>query len=171
MNNYKLKNRIQKIKRGFLIWKTLIVLLVNLWIDNLIFKIFQTKRDKKIKVQIKRARWFTNQLIELGSAFIKIGQLLSARPDLIPKTWVEELSKLQDQVPQFSYRKVEEIITKELGQKSSEIIQINNLPIGSASLAQVHKASLKNGKEVVFKVQRPNLKNLFIIDLNIMIKT
>ncbi len=168
MRNHKLKNRIQKIKRGFFIWKTLILLLVNLWLDSLIFKIFQTSRDKKNKVQIKRARWLTNQLIKLGSAFIKIGQLLSARPDLIPNTWIQELSKLQDQVPQFEYPKVEEIIKNELGQKFSEIKQINTLPIGSASLAQVHKATLQNGKKVVFKVQRPNLKNLFIIDLNIM---
>ncbi len=168
MSTHKLKNRIKKIKRGFLIWKILILLLVNLWLDNLIFKFFPTNRDKKNKVQIKRARWFTNQLIELGSAFIKIGQLLSARPDLIPNTWIQELSKLQDQVPQFSYTKVEEIIKKELGHKFSEINQITSNPIGSASLAQVHKATLKNGKEVVFKVQRPNLKNLFTIDLNIM---
>ena len=168
MSDYKLKNRLRKIKRGFLIWRILILLLVNLWLDNLIFKIFRTNRDKKNKVQIKRARWFTNKLIELGSAFIKIGQLLSARPDLIPNTWIQELSKLQDQVPQFSYTKVEEIIQKELGKKFLEINQITSIPIGSASLAQVHKATLKNGKEVVFKVQRPNLKNLFTIDLNIM---
>ncbi len=168
MSNYKLKNRIKKIKRGFLIWRILILLLVNLWIDHLKFKIFRTNKDKKNKVQIKRAKWFTDKLIELGSAFIKIGQLLSARPDLIPNTWIQELSKLQDQVPQFSYTKVEEIIRKELGHKFSEINQITSTPIGSASLAQVHKATLKNGREVVFKVQRPNLKNLFTIDLNIM---
>ena len=168
MSDYKLKNRLKKIKRGFLIWRILILLLVNLWLDNLIFKIFRTNRDKKNKVQIKRARWFTNKLIELGSAFIKIGQLLSARPDLIPNTWIQELSKLQDQVPQFSYTKVEEIIQKELGKKFLEIKQITSIPIGSASLAQVHRATLTNGKEVVFKVQRPNLKNLFKIDLNIM---
>ena len=168
MSNHKFLNRIQKLKRALLIWKTLILLLINLWLDNLIFKVFRTNRYKKNKVQIKRARWFTNQLIDLGSAFIKIGQLLSARPDLIPNTWIQELSKLQDQVPQFSYPTVEEIIKKELAQKFSEINQIDPLPIGSASLAQVHKATLKNGKEVVFKVQRPNLKNLFNIDLNIM---
>ena len=168
MINHKFKNRIKKINRGFLIWRILILLLVNLWLDNLKFKIFQTGKDKKNKVQIKRAKWFTNQLIELGSAFIKIGQLLSARPDLIPNTWIQELSKLQDQVPQFSYTKVEEIIKKELGHNFSEIKQISSTPIGSASLAQVHRATLRNGKEVVFKVQRPNLKNLFIIDLNIM---
>ena len=123
MRNYRFRNRIQKIKRGFFIWRTLILLLINLWLDNLIFKIFQPNRDKKNKVQIKRAKWFTNQLIELGSAFIKIGQLLSSRPDLIPNTWIQELSKLQDQVPQFSYAKVEEVIKKEFDTLKEAIIE------------------------------------------------
>ena len=160
--------RLKKLKRAFLIWITLISLLITLWIDNIIFTIFQTNNNEKSRVQIKRARWFTNQLIELGSAFIKIGQLLSARPDLIPNTWIQELSKLQDQVPNFSFEQVEETIKKELGSKSDEIDQIISEPVGSASLAQVHRATLKNGKKVVFKVQRPNLKELFIIDLGIM---
>ena len=157
-----------KFKRSLLIWKTLISLLINLWLDNIRFTIFQTKPNKKFKVQIKRARWFTNQLIKLGSAFIKIGQLLSARPDLIPNTWIQELSKLQDQVPNFSFEQVEEIIRKELGSKFDEIDHLIIDPVGSASLAQVHRATLKNSKQVVFKVQRPNLKELFIIDLGIM---
>ncbi len=159
---------LKKLKRAFLIWITLISLLTILWIDNIRFTIFQTKSNEKSRVQIKRARWFTNQLIKLGSAFIKIGQLLSARPDLIPNTWIQELSKLQDQVPNFSFAQVEETIKNELGSKFHEIDQIICNPVGSASLAQVHRATLKNGKKVVFKVQRPNLKELFIIDLGIM---
>ena len=160
--------RLKKLKRAFLIWITLISLLTILWIDNIRFTIFQTKSNEKSRIQIKRARWFTNQLIKLGSAFIKIGQLLSARPDLIPNTWIQELSKLQDQVPNFSFAQVEETIRDELGSKFNEIDQIICDPVGSASLAQVHRATLKNGKKVVFKVQRPNLKELFIIDLGIM---
>ena len=160
--------RLKKLKRAFLIWITLISLLTILWIDNIRFTIFQTKSNEKSRVQIKRARWFTNQLIKLGSAFIKIGQLLSARPDLIPNTWIQELSKLQDQVPNFSFAQVEETIRNELGSKFNEIDQIICDPVGSASLAQVHRATLKDGKKVVFKVQRPNLKELFIIDLGIM---
>ncbi len=160
--------RLKKLNRGFLIWKTLISLLINLWLDNIRFKIFQTKSNNKNKVQCKRARWFTNELIKLGSAFIKIGQLLSARPDLIPNTWIKELSKLQDQVPNFSFAQVEKTIREELGSNFNEIEQIICDPVGSASLAQVHRATLKDGKKVVFKVQRPNLKELFIIDLGIM---
>ena len=168
MSSQILHNHLKKLKRSFRIWKTLILLFVNLWLDNIRFKIFQTKSNKKRQVQIKRARWFTNQLIKLGSAFIKIGQLLSARPDLLPNTWIQELSKLQDQVPNFSFAQVEEIIREELGFKFNEIDQIICDPVGSASLAQVHRATLKDGKKVVFKVQRPNLKELFIIDLGIM---
>jgi len=168
MSFHILHYRLKKLKRAFLIWITLISLLINLWIDNIRFTIFQTKCNEKSSVQIKRARWFTNQLIKLGSAFIKIGQLLSARPDLIPNTWIQELSKLQDQVPNFSFAQVEEIIREELGSKFNVIDQIICDPVGSASLAQVHRATLKDGKKVVFKVQRPNLKELFIIDLGIM---
>ena len=115
MSYHILNYRFKKIKRASLIWITLITLLKNLWIDNIKFTIFQTKINEKTRVQIKRARWFTNQLIKLGSAFIKIGQLLSARPDLIPNTWIQELSKLQDQVPNFSFTQVEETIRNELG--------------------------------------------------------
>ena len=168
MSYHILHYRLKKLKRAFLIWITLISLLTILWIDNIRFTIFQTKSNEKSRVQIKRARWFTNQLIKLGSAFIKIGQLLSARPDLIPNTWIQELSKLQDQVPNFSFAQVEETIRDELGSKFNEIDQIICDPVGSASLAQVHRATLKDGKKVVFKVQRPNLKELFIIDLGIM---
>ena len=168
MSYHILHYRLKQLKRAFVIWTTLISLLINLWIDNIRFTIFQTKSNEKSRVQIKRARWFTNQLIKLGSAFIKIGQLLSARPDLIPNTWIQELSKLQDQVPNFSFTQVEETIRNELGSKFNEIDQIISDPVGSASLAQVHRATLKDGKKVVFKVQRPNLKELFIIDLGIM---
>jgi len=168
MSYHNIDFRLKKLRRGFLIWITLISLLINLWLDNIRFTIFQTHSTKKSRIQIKRAKWFTNQLIKLGSAFIKIGQLLSARPDLIPNTWIQELSKLQDQVPNFSFDQVEETIKEELGSKFYEINQIIRDPIGSASLAQVHRATLKDGKKVVFKVQRPNLKELFIIDLGIM---
>ena len=129
MSFHILHNRLKKLKRAFLIWITLISLLVNLWIDNTRFTIFQTNYNKKNKIQIKRAKWFTHQLIKLGSAFIKIGQLLSARPDLIPNTWIQELSKLQDRVPNFAFKQVEETIRKELGTKFGEIDQIISDPI------------------------------------------
>ena len=159
---------LKKVKRSFLIWKTLFLLILFLWLDNIFIKLISLNTNKKEAIQKSRAKWFTKELIKLGSAFIKIGQLLSARPDLIPKTWISELAMLQDEVPQFSFIEVEKIIKNELKDKYLQIQYIDPSPIGSASLAQVHKANLKNGKVVVFKVQRPNLKNLFIIDLSIM---
>tara|TARA_Y100001978_G_scaffold52816_1_gene47398 strand:- start:1749 stop:3416 length:1668 start_codon:yes stop_codon:yes gene_type:complete len=160
--------QLKKLKRSFLIWKTLFILLTSLWLDNLIFKFFVKSSERKENIQKERARWFTSELIKLGSAFIKIGQLLSARPDLIPKTWIKELSTLQDAVPQFSFEIVEKIIKDELNKNFEQIKYIDPSPIGSASLAQVHKAVLKNEKTVIFKVQRPNLQTLFKIDLDIM---
>ena len=159
---------IKRIKRSFLIWKTLFLLLINLWFDRLFSKLFMRDLNKQENIQRIRAKWFTGELIKLGSAFIKIGQLLSARPDLIPKTWINELSTLQDSVPQFPFETVENIIQTELQEKFKNIKNIERIPIGSASLAQVHKAVLVSDKRVVFKVQRPNLKILFNIDLDIM---
>ncbi len=163
-----LYNFIKRFKRSLLIWKTLLLLLIYLWFDNTFFKIFPNYSFKKIQVKKKRARWLTNELIILGSAFIKIGQLLSARPDLIPKEWITELTKLQDNVPQFSFSKVKSTIKEELKDNFSKIKYLETQPIGSASLAQVHRATLTNGKAVVFKVQRPYLRELFITDLDIM---
>ena len=168
MQNKNLYIFLKKVKRSLLIWKTLFLLLVFLWFDNLFLNLFSFDNCKRESFQKRRAKWLTNELIKLGSAFIKIGQLLSARPDLIPKTWISELTKLQDEVPQFSFEEVEKIIQNELKDKYFQIHEIDPIPIGSASLAQVHKGTLKNKKVVVFKVQRPNLKNLFIIDLAIM---
>ena len=71
MINHILNYRLKELKRAFLIWITLISLLINLWVDNIRFTIFQTQKNEKSRIQIKRARWFTNQLIKLGSAFIK----------------------------------------------------------------------------------------------------
>ncbi len=159
---------LNKFKRSLLIWKTLVLLFLFLWLDNLFCKLLSLKKEKIEAFQKRRAKWFTNELIKLGSAFIKIGQLLSARPDLIPKTWISELAMLQDEVPKFSFVEVEKIIKNELKDQYLQINYIDPSPIGSASLAQVHKANLKNSKVVVFKVQRPNLKNLFITDLSIM---
>ena len=136
----KLYFQLKKLKRSFLIWKTLFLLLIGLWFDNFIFKFFLKSSDQKINLQERRAKWFTKQLIKLGSAFIKIGQLLSARPDLIPKTWIKELTTLQDAVPPFSFTKAIQIIRKELDSKYENIDQIDSCPIGSASLAQVHRA-------------------------------
>jgi len=159
----------QKLGRALRIWKTLLILLFFLWFDSrkwTYLKGYKVKRREKR--QSLRAKWLTKELVELGSAFIKLGQLLSARADVIPSSWVHELTSLQDRVPPFEFEKVKEILLFELGSSNEKIISIDENPIGSASLAQVHKAKLINGKNVIFKVQRPEIEKFFRLDLDVM---
>ena len=114
------------------------------------------------------ARWLTGQFLQLGSAFIKLGQLLSARPDVLPAELVEELAHLQDRVPAFPFAVVQDLLEQELGERCAEIIDLESEPLGAASLAQVHRASLRSGRQVVLKVQRPGLERLFRLDLEVL---
>ena len=147
----------------------LLGLLFYLWFDSKKWTYLKgyttTKREKRTTA---RAKWITKELINLGSAFIKLGQLLSARADVIPSSWVNELTSLQDRVPPFAFEKVDEILTQQLGNSYNKIISIDKNPIGSASLAQVHKARLNNDKNVILKVQRPDIEKFFRLDLDVM---
>ena len=105
----------------------------------------------------------------LGPAFIKLGQVLSMRPDLIPKEYVKEFSRLQDHAPAFSFKHVEEIIETEFKKPLTEIFaSFSNEPIASASLGQVHRATLPNGELVAVKIQRPEIKKGLKQDLRIL---
>ena len=115
-----------------------------------------------------RAKWLTKELVNLGSAFIKLGQLLSARADVIPSAWVNELTSLQDRVPPFDFEEVQKILIKQLGNSYKKIKSIDEIPVGSASLAQVHKATLNDKNNVIFKVQRPDIEKFFRLDLDVM---
>ncbi len=116
-----------------------------------------------------RATQLTNLLVELGPAFVKAGQALSTRPDIIPVVLLEELSQLQDQLPGFDGDKAMELIEKDLEQKIDDIfLRIDKEPISAASLGQVHKATLKNGETVAVKVQRPGLREQITLDLYIV---
>jgi len=103
---------------------------------------------------------------ELGGSYVKLGQLLSLRPDLIPQEYCDEFKKLQDHVAPFPFVQVQKIIDHELG--SDVFDKIQEKPLGSASIAQVHKAKLKNDKWVVVKVQRPFVREDFETDIDIM---
>ncbi|HER63468.1 MAG TPA: AarF/ABC1/UbiB kinase family protein, partial [Desulfobacteraceae bacterium] len=106
---------------------------------------------------------------ELGPTFIKLGQLLSTRPDFIPPAYLDELAKLQDDVPPFSFAEVEEIFLDETGRKPSELFyRIEEEPVAAASIGQVHRATLKDGQDVVVKVQRPDIEQLIAVDLEIL---
>jgi ubiquinone biosynthesis protein len=109
-------------------------------------------------------------LEELGPTYIKLGQVLSTRPDLIPVEFIDELSKLQDSVPPFPFDEVEAILQRELGVPSAAVFDpIEVEPVASASIGQVHRARLKNGEAVAVKVQRPGIHALIEVDLEIML--
>jgi predicted unusual protein kinase regulating ubiquinone biosynthesis (AarF/ABC1/UbiB family) len=152
------------------IWAFVCTFLFGLWLDSKPWSypggMTEAKRAERRKQQ---AIWIRNTFLELGPTFIKLGQLFSTRADLFPSEYVEELSKLQDRVPAFSYEQVEAIIQQDLGKTIPELYRsFDPIPLAAASLGQVHKAQLHSGEEVVVKVQRPGLVKLFTIDLEIL---
>ena len=115
------------------------------------------------------ARWLVKNILELGPTFIKIGQALSTRADLIPLEYIEEFGQLQDRVPPFSSDLAIAVIEQELGKPISTLFaEFNATPLAAASLGQVHKARLHTGEDVVIKVQRPGLARLFNLDFEIL---
>ena len=107
---------------------------------------------------------------ELGPTYIKLGQILSTRPDLIPLEYIKELSKLQDHVPAFPFEEVCKVIESEFGRPRDEIFdQLEEEPLASASIGQVHRAILKDGEAVAVKFQRPGIQKIIEVDLEIML--
>ncbi|MGB1621964.1 MAG: ABC1 kinase family protein [Synechococcus sp.] len=155
--------------RALTIWRVVLQLLLLLWWDGQAWSYRHgASPEARADRQSRRARWLTGELLQLGSAFIKLGQLLSARPDILPAGWVEQLASLQDSVPPFSFDQVQSALEDELGQRCAEVVDLDPEPLGAASLAQVHRASLRSGRQVVLKVQRPGLEELFRLDLEVM---
>ena len=127
------------------------------------------KRREQIEKH-SRAERVRMAVEELGPTFIKLGQILSTRPDLVPLEYAEELSKLQDHVPPFSYDEVRTIIIKELGRTPEELFASFEVePLAAASIGQVHRARLTDGDEVVVKVQRPGIQKIVEVDLEILL--
>jgi ubiquinone biosynthesis protein len=105
-------------------------------------------------------------LESLGPTFIKLGQLLSTRSDLLPGPYLDALSRLQDKVEPFSFAEVEEIVSTELGVRLSKAFQeFESQPLAAASLGQVHRARMRDGRQVAVKVQRPNIRQVILDDL------
>jgi len=157
--------------RRFLdIWTFVWLLLYSQWLYGKPWSYKGGMTDAKRQVRRRtQAIWIRETLLDLGPTFIKVGQLFSTRADLFPTEYVEELSKLQDKVPAFSYEQARAIIEQDLGKPIQDLYRsFDPIPLAAASLGQVHRAQLHSGEEVVVKVQRPGLVKLFKIDLAIL---
>ena len=111
----------------------------------------------------------SKDLEKMGPTFVKLAQLLSTRADLLPPPYLEALARLQDDVEPFSFQEVEEIVTNELGVRLSKAFaHFEAQPVAAASLGQVHRAELRDGRETVVKVQRPGIREVVVKDLDIL---
>ena len=114
----------------------------------------------------ERAKAFRKKLVELGPAYVKLGQVLSTRPDLLPEAFIHELDHLQDDVGKIPFDDVEQTIQEEFGARVSKLFgSFEEEPLGTASLGQVHAATLRDGREVVVKVQRPGIREQLVDDI------
>lgn len=157
-------------RRRLDIWTFVLALLFKLWRNSKKWSYSGGFSDEKFSARRRiQAQWIRENLLELGPTFIKVGQLFSTRADIFPSEYVNELSKLQDRVPAFSYEQVTAIIEKDFNKPLSKLfLSFDPTPLAAASLGQVHKAQLASGEEVVVKIQRPGLPKLFTIDLAIL---
>lgn len=124
--------------------------------------------DKNVANKIWEVR-IRLALESLGPTFVKLGQMLATRPDLVPMSLIHELRKLQDDVPAFDFNAVERLVTTELGTDlAAAFLSVDMEPLAAASIAQVHRAQLATGEQVVLKVQRPNLDETIRTDLELL---
>jgi len=153
------------IRPWILIPRVIYILLTILFF--LIRLIFQGS-SKNENVQKELSKYLFNVITDLGPCFIKLGQALSTRPDLVRQDWLNELTNLQDNLPPFDHKIALQTIEMELGDSANNLFQeFPNKPIASASLGQVYKAKTNSNSFVAVKVQRPNLE--FIIKRDIVI--
>ena len=164
------RDNYSELARTIDIWRTVLKFSWMIWSDGKKWSYIGGKTEAKVKKRTrKRAIWLRESLLQLGPTFIKVGQLLSTRADILPTESVEELSKLQDEVPAFTATRAKQIIELDLGKPIDEMFAyFDPTPLAAASLGQVHKAQLHTGEEIVIKVQRPGLLKLFAIDLGIL---
>jgi hypothetical protein len=153
-------------------WTFVLLLRARLWLLDQKWSYGPAARAPEAFAAARGARaralgaWIRDSLLQLGPTFIKLGQLFSARADLFPAEFVEELSKLQDRVPAFPAEAAARIVERELGAPLAQLFaEFDPRPIAAASLGQVHLARLHSGERVAVKVQRPGLRRLFDIDL------
>ncbi len=147
-------------------------LLEMLKIDQYIevgLQMISKKREIRIE-RLTKPQGLRMAFEELGPTYIKLGQILSTRPDLIPMEFIQELSRLQDHVPAFSFDQVRKVINSEFGHSDEDVFDsLEETPLASASIGQVHRAVLKDGEAVAVKFQRPGIRKIIEVDLEIML--
>ncbi|MDA1196781.1 MAG: AarF/ABC1/UbiB kinase family protein [Nanoarchaeota archaeon] len=152
-------------------FKTIVGILIKEGFGYYLTKITPSALQPKgdLKIPLKPEERFRRTLEQLGPTFIKLGQILSLRPDLIPKQFVRELGNLQDDVPEFPYEEAKETIEKELKKPINTLFKtLSKKPIAAASISQVYKATLHDGNTVAVKVQRPGIQKQMKTDIEIM---
>jgi len=126
----------------------------------------QSESRKQLARTGEKADELASDLENLGPTFIKLGQLLSTRGDILPQPYLDALERLQDQIGPFPYEEVERIVSSELGARISKLfLDFETAPFAAASLAQVHRATMRDGRAVVVKVQRPGVREVIVEDL------
>jgi predicted unusual protein kinase regulating ubiquinone biosynthesis (AarF/ABC1/UbiB family) len=154
--------------RPWLVWARAIVIIWNFASFILSLK-WDEWRERVEENKYKRAAQLRQILTRLGPTFIKVGQALSTRPDLVRKDFLDELVKLQDQLPPFDNAIAYQLIETELGRPVNEIFsELSPTPVAAASLGQVYRGRLHSGEEVAVKVQRPNLRPVLSLDLYLL---
>jgi len=155
------------IPRQWLLRNVQIAFPFGIWVAGVLFDNF-TGVEKKNRRH--RAKQLNNIIAGLGPAIIKAGQALSSRPDLLPSEYLNELQKLQDDVPTFSNDIAFRIVEEELKRPFGEVFElVQPEPVAAASIGQVYKARLiKNGQTVAIKIQRPNTEDIVALDLYVL---
>ena len=154
-------------------YQKFMVFMLKYWNSDLFTKTASTalneddQDDDKSEVYDQTPEELVEDLKNMGPTYIKLGQLLSTRPDLLPDAYLQALASLQDDVPPIEYSVVQEIVEEEIGSRISKAFSsFDEEPLASASIGQVHKATLRSGKLVAVKIQRPGIRKKFLADLD-----